>query len=165
MENDMKNKHLYTLLALIFTIALTSCADKVIENTNPERPRYKPSPTQVVEIYLKALKDGNFEKAYDYSYVPSSDKDGYLIQMRNVYKENQIKINSFQIIGTEIYELSATVVVGIDISRKSRITGQLINSKQKSKYGLGLFDEKWKVTGGFCIENCIEEVPEIEIAD
>jgi len=165
MENYMKKKHLYTLLALIFTIALSSCADKIIEETNPERPRYKPSPTQVVDTFLKALKDGNFEKAYDYSYVPSSDKDGYVIQMTNIFKENQITINSYNILGTQIYELSSSVIVELDSTLKSRTTGQLINLKQKSKYTLGLFDKKWKVTGGDCIENCQDVVPEIEIAD
>jgi len=161
----MKKKHLYTLLALIFTIALSSCADKIIDETNPERLRYKPSPTQVVDTFLKALKDGNFEKAYDYSYVPSSDKDGYVIQMTNIFKENQITINSYNILGTQIYELSSSVIVELDSTLKSRTTGQLINLKQKSKYTLGLFDKKWKVTGGDCIENCQDVVPEIEIAD
>lgn len=161
----MKEKHLYTLLALIFTIALTSCSDKVIEETNPERPRYKPSPTQVVDSFLKALKDENFEKAYDYAYVPNSDKDGYVIQMRNFFKENQITINSYNILGTQIFELRASVIVELDQSLKSRTTGQLINLNQKSKYTLGLFDKKWKVTGGDCFENCQDVVPEIEIAD
>ncbi len=165
MENYMKKKHLYTLLALIFTIALTSCSDKVIEETNPERPRYKPSPTQVVDTFLKALKEGNFEKAYDYSYVPSSDKDGYIIRMTNIFKDNQITIKSYNILGTQIFELSASVIVELDQSLKSRTTGQLINLNQKSKYTLGLFDKKWKVTGGDCIENCQDVVPEIEIAD
>ena len=161
----MKNKHIYILLVLIFTIALGSCADKTIEETNPERPRYKPSPTQVVDTFLKAIKDGNFGKAYDYSYVPSSDKEGYIIQMRNIFKENQLTINSYNILGTQIFELSANVVVELDSTLKSRTTGQLINLNQKSKYTLGLFDKKWKVTGGDCIENCQEVVPEIEIAD
>jgi len=165
MENYMKKKNLYILLVLIFAISLGSCADKTIEETNPERPRYKPSPTQVVDTFLKALKDGNFGKAYDYSYVPSSDKEGYEIQMRNIFKENQLTINSYNILGTQIFELSASVIVELDQTLKSPTTGQLTNLKQKSKYTLGLFDKKWKVTGGDCIENCLERVPEIEIAD
>ncbi|MFA9409496.1 MAG: hypothetical protein ACERKJ_11790, partial [Candidatus Dadabacteria bacterium] len=80
-------------------------------------------------------------------------------------KENQITINSYNILGTQIYELSSSVIVELDSTLKSRTTGQLIHLKQKSKYTLGLFDKKWKVTGGDCVENCIEEVPEIEIAD
>lgn len=161
----MKNKHLYTLLALILTIGLSSCADKTIEETNPERPRYKPSPTKVVDIFLKAFKDEDFGKAYDYSYVPSSDKEGYIIQMRNIFKENQLTINNYNILGTQIFELSASVIVELDQSLKSPTTGQLINLNQKSKYTLGLFDKKWKITGGDCIANCLEQVPEVEIAD
>ncbi len=161
----MKKKHLYTLLALIFIVGLTSCSDKVIQESNPERPRYKPSPTQVVDIFLKALKEGDFEKAYDYSYVPSTDKDGYVIQMANLFKDNQLKINSHNILGTQIFELSASVIVELDKSLKSPTSGELINLNQKSKYTLGLFDKKWKITSGYCVENCIEKIPEIEIAD
>ena len=111
------------------------------------------------------MKEEDFKKAYEYSYVPSSDEAGYVIQMRNIYKENQLTINSYNILGTQIYELSASVIVDLDSTLKSRTTGQLINLKQKSKYTLGLFDKKWKITGGDCVENCQGEVPEIEIAD
>jgi hypothetical protein len=160
----MNNRHIATLLVLIIAFALSSCADKIIDS-NPERPNYKPSPTEVVGSFLKALKDENFKKAYKYVYVPSSDKAGYIIQMRNIFKENQLKINSFQILGTQIFGPSATVVVELDSSYISPATGRVINLSQKSKYSLGLFDKKWKVTGGDCFENCLEEVPEIEIAD
>jgi len=161
----MNNRHVTILLVLIIAFAISSCADKTITETNPERPTYKPSPTEVADLYLKALKEEDFSKAYDYAYVPSSDKAGYLIQMRNVFKETQLKINSFQILGTQIYGLSATVVVELDSSYLSPTTGKAINLNQKSEYSLGLFDKKWKVTSGYCIENCLEEVPEIEIAD
>jgi len=161
----MNNRCVVILYVLIFTIAVSSCADKVVEDTNPERPTYKPSPTEVVDAFLKALKEENFGKAYEYAYVPSSDKEGYIIQMRNIYKDNQLKINSYRILGTQIFDLSASVVVELDSTLKSPVTGQLINLTQKSKYNLGLFNKKWKVTGGDCFENCLEEVPEIEIAD
>lgn len=142
-----------------------SCADKTIEETNPERPTYDPSPTVVMERFLNALKEANFKKAYEYVYVPSTDEAGYIIQMRNIFKENQLTINSFNILGTQIYELSSSVIVELDSTLKSRTTGQLMNLKQKSKYTLGLFDKKWKITGGDCVENCQGEVPEIEVAD
>lgn len=160
----MNNRHIATLLVLIIAFALSSCADKTIDS-NPERPTYKPSPTEVVESFLKALKEENFDKAYGYAYVPSSDKAGYIIRMRNIVKANQIRINSFEVLGTQIFGPSATVVVDIDSSRKSPTTGKLINLNQRMKYSLGLFDKKWKVTKDNCFENCLEEVPEIEIAD
>jgi len=161
----MKSIHLSILFTLIFAVALASCADKTIEEANPERPRYKPSPTEVTDSFLKALKEEDFKKAYGYVYVPSTDEAGYVIQMRNIYKENQLTINSYNILGTQIYELSASVIVDLDSTLKSRTTGELINLKQKSKYTLGLFDKKWKITGGDCVENCQGEVPKIEIVD
>ena len=145
---------------------LGSCADKTIEDTNPERPKYDPSPTVVVERYLKAQQNENFKDAYKYEYSPSTDEAGYVIGMKRVYQDNQLIIKSFQILGTEIYELSASVIVELDISRKSKQTGQTINVTQRSKYALGLFDKKWKITGSSCIENCrAEEVPAIEITE
>ena len=161
----MNNRHVAALLVLIFAIAISSCADRIVTDTNPERPTYKPSPTEVVDSFLKALKDENFKKAYKYAYIPSSDEAGYIIEMRNIYKKHQLRINSFEILGTHIYDITATVVVELDHSFKSPTTGKIINLSQKSKYTLGLFSKKWKVTGGECFENCLEEVPEIQIAD
>ena len=161
----MKNLNICILFVLFLAIVLGSCADKTVTDTNPERPTYDPSPTMVVERFLKALKDENFKKAYEYVYVPSTDEAGYVIQMSNIYKTNQIKINSFEILGTQIYELSATVAVEIDQTLKSPISGQLTTLTQKSRYSLGLYDKKWKVTGGECFENCLEKVSEIEITD
>ncbi len=161
----MKNRHVAALLVLIFAIAISSCADRIVADTNPERPTYKPSPTEVVDSFLKALKDEDFEKAYKYAYTPSSDEAGYIIEMRNVYKKHQLRINSFEILGTHIYDLTATVVVELDHSFKSPTTGEIINLRQKSKYTLGLFSKKWKVTGWECFENCLEKIPEIQLAD
>lgn len=161
----MKIRHLGVLLFLLSAFIISSCADKTIVDNNPERPKYDPSPTVVVERFLKALQDENFKEAYNYSYAPSVDEAGYVIQMRNVYKENQIKINSFQILGTQIYEFSATVAVQLNQSLRSPTTGQLVNLNQKSRYSLGLYDKKWKVTGGDCYEDCLEIEPEIEIAE
>ncbi len=161
----MKFKHFGVLLLLLSAFAISSCADKTIVDNNPERPKYDPSPTVVVERFLKALQSENFKEAYNYAYAPSVDQAGYVIQMRNLYKEKQIKINNFQILGTQIYEFSATVVVQLDQTFKSPGTGRIINLNQKSRYSLGLYDKKWKVTGGDCYEDCLEEVPEIEIPE
>ncbi len=162
----MKFRRMRALALLVTTFAVISCADKTIVDTNPERPKYDPSPTVVVERFLKALQHEDFKRAYEYTYAPATDEAGYVIQMSNIYKENQIKINSFQVLGTQIYEFSATVAVQIDQQLKSPKTGQLVNLNQKSRYSLGLYDKKWKVTGGDCYEGCLEEeIPEFEITE
>ncbi len=161
----MKFKRIRIFALFLITFSVFSCADKTIVDNNPERPKYDPSPTVVVERFLKALQDENFKRAYEYTYAPSTDEAGYVIQMRNIYAENQIKINSFIVLGTQIYEFSATVAVEINQVLKSPTTGQLVNLNQKSRYSLGLYDKKWKVTGGDCYEDCMEEIPEIEIAE
>ena len=57
----MNNRHVAALLVLIFAIAISSCADRIVADTNPERPTYKPSPTEVVDSFLKALKDEDWD--------------------------------------------------------------------------------------------------------
>ena len=162
----MKIKHFGVLVFLLGALVVSSCADKTEVDNNPERPQYDPSPTVVVERFLKALQEENFKKAYEYTYVPSTDEAGYVIQMRNVFRENQIKINNFQILGTQIFEFNATVAVQLEQVLKSPRTGQIISLNQKSKYSLGLYDKKWKVVSDNCYEGCLEEeVPEIEIAE
>ena len=161
----MKHKHFSVFLLLLGAFVISSCADKTIVDNNPERPQYDPSPTVVVERFLKALKEENFKKAYEYTYVPSTDEAGYVIQMRHVFSENQIKINSFQILGTQIFEFNATVAVKLEQVLKSPRTGQMITLNQKSKYSLGLYDKKWKVVSDNCYEGCLEEQPEIEISE
>jgi hypothetical protein len=140
---------------LIVFMALLSCAGKP-EPIIPERKAIEPSPTKVVEEFLKAIKDEKFEKAFQYVYAPYSDKQGYVIQMQNTVKDNQLTILNYRILGTQIFDRTAIVVVELNQKVKSPQTGQIVELLQNSQYDLGLFDEKWKITSGNCIKNCLE---------
>jgi hypothetical protein len=140
---------------IIVFMALLSCGGKP-EPIIPERKAIEPSPTKVVEEFLKAIKDEKFEKAYQYVYAPYSDKEGYVIQMQNTVKDNQLSILNYRILGTQIFDRTAIVVVELNQKIKSPTTGQVVELMQNSQYDLGLFDEKWKITSGNCIKNCLE---------
>ncbi len=159
----MKNGYKPVLITLIIA-ALFSCAGKP-EQIIPERKSIDPSPTKVVEDFMKALKDENFSKAYEYVYVPYKDKEGYIIEMKNTVQENQLSILNYRLLGTQIFDRTAIVIVELNTKLKSPKTGNLIEMNQKSQYDLGLFDDQWKITSGNCIENCLEKEPEVEIIE
>jgi hypothetical protein len=145
------------VVIIIFIVSLLfSCWGKKSDNVIPERKSIEPSPTKVVESLLKAWQKENFEKAFDYVYAPFTDKDGYVIEMKNYFKDNQITIQEFHILGTQIYDRTSTVIVELKQSLKSPKTGSVVEITQRSQYDLGLFDDKWKVTSGNCIANCLE---------
>lgn len=148
-------------IVLVLILGIYSCGGKQ-EPIIPERKSIDPSPTKVVEDFMKALKDENFSKAYDYVYVPYKDKEGYVIEMKNMVKDNQVSILSFRLLGTQIYDRTAIVIVELNTKLKSPKTGQLIEMNQKSQYDLGLFDDAWKITSGNCIENCLETESQYE---
>lgn len=160
----MKNRY-YPLVIGFIMLGLLSCGPKKPEPIIPERKEISPSPTEVVQEFLKALKAGNFDKAYKYVYVPYSDKLGYVNQMKNTVSANQVSIISYKVLGTQIYDRTSIVVAEITIKRKSPKTGSLVESTQRSQYDLGLFDDAWKVTNDQCIENCVEKEAEAEIIE
>ena len=150
----MQSLRNHIAVLIVFT-ALLSCGGKA-EPIIPERKAIDPSPTKVVEEFLKAVKDEKFEKAFEYVYAPYSDKDGYVIQMKNTVRDNQLKILGFRILGTQIFDRTSIVVVELNQKIKSPTTGQVVELTQNSQYDLGLFDDKWKITSGNCIKNCLE---------
>ena len=146
----------FSLIVLIVLAFLISCGGKPPPEI-PERKVLDPSPTKVVEELLKAWQKEDFKRAFKYVYAPYSDEDGYVIQMTNYFKDNQITIVDFHVLGTQIYDRTSIVIVEIKQRVKSVKTGSVIDLTQRSQYDLGIFDDKWKVTAGICIANCIEQ--------
>lgn len=157
-------KSLYAVIAALMLSAVFSCVKKA-EPEIPERKTLDPSPTKVVDELLKSWQHEDFKKAFKYVYAPYSDEDGYVIQMKNYFKDNQITILDYHILGTQIYDRTAIVVVELRQKLKSSKTGTVIELNQKSQYDLGIFEDKWKVTAGICIENCIEKEQQLKVND
>ncbi|HET7288924.1 MAG TPA: hypothetical protein VFJ67_00695 [Thermodesulfobacteriota bacterium] len=151
----MGNTRYSLILAMLLTV-LISCGGKPPPEI-PERKVLDPSPTKVVEELLKSWQKEDFKRAFKYVYAPYSDEDGYVIQMKNYFKDNQITILDFQVLGTQIYDRTSIVIVEIKQRVKSLKTGSVIDLTQRSQYDLGIFDDEWKVTSGICIANCIEQ--------
>lgn len=152
----------YPLIILIVLVLMISCGGKPPPEI-PERKVLDPSPTKVVEELLKAWQKEDFKRAFKYVYAPYTDEDGYVIQMKNYFKDNQISIIDFNIIGTQIYDRTSIVIVEQRQKLKSPKTGSVVELNLRSQYDLGIFDEEWKVTSGICIENCIEKEQELKV--
>jgi hypothetical protein len=160
LEKRMRKSY-YAVIAALMLTAIFSCIGKP-EPEIPERKVLDPSPTKVVEELLKAWQKQDFKRAFKYVYAPYSDEEGYVIQMQNYFKDNQISIIDFHVLGTQIYDRTAIVIVELRQKLKSLETGAMVELNQKSQYDLGIFEDEWKVTAGICFENCIEKEKELK---
>lgn len=169
----MKRKYiLLALLVLSFPVLLASCGRKNSQTPEPipeqapvQRQDIKPTPTEVVEDYLKAVKSENYEKAYKYVNAPYTDREGFVNQMKHTLSDNDFSLLNYRMLATQIYDRTSTVIVELDTKLKSQKSGTIINLTQKSQYSLGLFDNKWLITTGNCIQGCVEEEPVVEVPD
>ena len=153
------------LLALVLGCGRKSEPEIISEPPPVPRQDIKPTPTEVVTEFLKAIKSENYGRAFRYVNAPYTDREGYINQMKNTVADNDVSILSYRLLATQIYDRTATVVVELNTKLKSPTTGSLIDLTQKSQYSLGLFEEKWLITAGSCIEGCIESEPVIEVYD
>jgi len=153
----------FTLLIFFIPVFVTGCGKKneTIYSEPPPiaREDIKPSPTEVVTEFLSAIKSKNYGKAYKYVNAPYTDKVGYISQMQNTMSDNEVTIVSYRVLATQIYDRTSTVVVELNTKLQSPKTQSLVDITQKSQYSLGLFDEKWLITAGTCIEGCLDREP------
>lgn len=166
----MNNITILALLSILILLPITGCGNKSepeIISEPPPVPRQdiKPTPSKVVIDFLKAIKSENYSKAFKYINAPYTDKEGYINQMKNTVADNDVSILNYRLLATQIYDRTATVIVELDTKLKSLKTGTVVNLTQKSQYSLGLFDNKWLITAGYCIEGCIEKEPVIEVIE
>lgn len=157
------------LLFGLLLVSLLSCTGMSTSTNVSDMPRdrmsIKPSPSEVIEKFLDALKVGNYNKAYNYVYAPYTDRSGYVNQMKNMVEDNALSILSYRLLATQIYDRTATVVVELRTKSKTPNTAKtpntdsIIESTHSSVYDIGLFEGRWLVTGDKCLENCIESEP------
>lgn len=147
------NRYASICLAFIVIFAF-SCGSKNSNKPNyPKRQKADVPATIVVGNFLDALKDEDFEKAYENIYVLSSDKEGYVLRMKNVSEQTGMKLIDYKILATQLYKDTAIIVAELKILQKS-IDNQVVNRTTRNKYDLALIEEKWKITKDTCIENC-----------
>jgi len=163
LEKRMRKTY-YAVIAAIMLTAIFSCMGKP-EPEIPERKVLDPSPTKVVEELLKAWQKEDFKSAFKYVYAPYTDEEGYVIQMKNYFKDYQMSIIDFHVLATQIYDRTSIVIVELKTKVKSSKTGLITEMTQRSQYDLGIFEDEWKVTAGNCFENCIEMEKKLKVKE
>lgn len=113
---------------------------------------HQKTPTGVVITFHEALKNEDYGKAYDQIYTFFSDKEGYVGTMKNTSEKLQTRLISYKVLGTQIFKYSAIVVVELQTDRN--INGNTEKTITKQQFDLKLFENKWKIIKGRCIENC-----------
>lgn len=140
------------ILFSIFLLGLSSCAVVSQPDSGIDRPAT--SPTKVVSGFLEALKDNDFGKAYEFVYVPFSDKDGYILQMKTLVKDHDISILDYRILASRILGDTAIIVAELEVELKPRNSNTEIHEKRRNQYDLSIMEEKWRITSDKCILNC-----------
>lgn len=129
-----------------------SCAPRQPAKNYPEIVKTDVSATDVVKVFLGALKDSDFGLAYKQFFVVSTDKEGYISMMTVGQEEAKAKLVNYKILGTQLFRDSAIVVAELETERT--IEGGIEKKFQRFKYDLKLFEKTWKITQESCIENC-----------
>lgn len=149
-----------SLLILALIIPAYSCGKKDSTPVTPvkkELKQPKGSPTKVVEKFLEALKDQDFDKAFKYLEIPYIDKEGYVTQMKYTVSDNQVSFLKYQLLGTRIYKVTAVVMAELTVKHKDPKSGMIVERVTTNQYGLGAFNDKWKITSDDCIKNCSDQ--------
>jgi len=133
---------------------VSSCAPKSVDSSGKDKPKPDVSATEVVKRFLNALKSEQYEKAFDYIYIVSSDREGYASRMRSLSYEHGIKLIDYRILGTQLFKETAIIVAELEVSHKDQQTGEIITKKTRNRYDLAVIEGRWKITKDSCIENC-----------
>ncbi|HSE83228.1 MAG TPA: hypothetical protein VLB01_01610 [Thermodesulfobacteriota bacterium] len=143
------------VLSFIFLLVLAGCAGvSDVPEPNSVRSRPGTSPTKVVAGFLDALKKDDFGKAYEFVYAPFADRDGYILQMKNLVKDHNISFLDYSILGSRILGDTAIVVAELEVELKPRNSDTAIHEKWRNQYDLSIMDGKWRITSDKCILNC-----------
>jgi hypothetical protein len=150
MRNNLIMK--WVILFFIFLLGPASCTGVSEPNSGIDRPGT--SPTKVVADFLDALKKDDYGKAYEFVYAPFSDRDGYILQMKNLVKDHNISFLDYSILGSRILGDKAIVVAELEVELKPRNSNTEIHERRRNQYDLSIIEGRWRITSDKCILNC-----------
>lgn len=146
----MRKAHLFVLP---FLLLFASCAVPV-RGSDARRPQPKISATSVVTSFLEALKERNFESAYDRIHIFSSDREGYVSRFELLYERYDIKIVDYRILATQLFKDTAIVVAEVEVDYREPGEDRRQVARYTNRYDLSIPEKKWKIVKDECIENC-----------
>ena len=145
----MRKAYLFVLPLLLLFL---SCAIPV--RGSGERPKPKVSATSVVKSFLEALKERDFESAYDKVHIFSSDREGYVSRFELLYENYDIRIAGYRILATQLFKDTAIVVAQVEVDYRKPGESERETAKHTNRYDLSIPGKEWKIVKDECIENC-----------
>lgn len=141
---------------LLLCFFVLSCAPRTVGPTDQRGEREEPkiSATAVVDRFLSALKEQDYDKAYEYIHYPMTDREGFISRHRSLAEEHGIKLTSYRILGTQLFRDTGIIVAELDVSEISRDTGQVETNRRRIRYDMTVIKGEWRITREGCIENC-----------
>ncbi|MCY3986500.1 MAG: hypothetical protein OXF23_05625 [Candidatus Dadabacteria bacterium] len=122
------------------------------------KPRPRISATTVVSSFLEALKNRDFESAYEKIHIFSSDLEGYVKRFELLYENYDISIVDYRILATQLFKDTAIVVAEVEVDyRKPGEKGRR-SARYTNRYDLSIPQKEWKIVKDECIENCSQEL-------
>ncbi len=141
------------LFVLPFLLLFTSCAVPV-RGSDQRRPQPKVSATSVVISFLEALKERDFESAYDKIHIFSSDREGYVSRFKLLYERYDIRIVDYRVLATQLFKDTAIVVAEVEVDYREPGEDKRQRARYTNRYDLSIPEKKWKIMKDECIENC-----------
>ena len=142
-------------------MAFSACIGVSTSSTTSNPPHTpKISPSQVVSDYLEALKIRDLGKTYEFIssvYAANLDIETYKTNMKRKLDEVSWNLLTYQILGVQILGDHALVVAELEVQFKPINTEKETQKKTSVQYGLIVVDDKWKISQGYCISNCVSE--------
>ena len=146
----MRKAYLFVLPLLLLSV---SCAIPV-RGSGDRRPQPKVSATSVVSSFLEALKERDFESAYDKVHIFSSDREGYVSRFRLLYERYDMRIVDYRILATQLFKDTAIVVAELEVDYREPGEDRRLRNRYTNRYDLSIPEKKWKIVKDQCIENC-----------
>ena len=146
----MRKAHLFVLPLLLLFV---SCAIPV-RSQDQRRPQPRISATSVVSSFLEALKERNFESAYDKVHIFSSDREGYVSRFEFLYERYDIRIVDYRVLATQLFKDTAIVVAEVEVDYREPDGDKRQRARYTNRYDLSIPEKEWKIIKDECIENC-----------
>ena len=112
------------------------------------------SATSVVSAFLEALRDRDFNSAYENIHIFNSDREGYVSRLRFLYERYDMKITGYRVLATQLFRDSAIVVAELSVDYLPPGKTERATATYRNRYDLAIPENRWKIVKDSCIENC-----------
>ena len=145
----------YISIVILLLLSLSCAVPVKSPGSMNSRPRV--SATTVVNSFLEALKNRDFESAYGKIHIFNSDREGYVSRFELLYENYDIRIVDYRVLATQLFKDTAIVVAEVEVDYIKPGEEERRSAKYTNRYDLSIPEKQWKIVKDECIENCSQE--------